>query len=205
MSIQIPIGYANVALNFQCAGRPRQYAVTFGVEQTSPPATPNGLAQLIDGAFTSGGAPFATLSNVLDSYTYLGVTLTLMTGTGAVPGVFPNSLVGTATAGASPGNVAYIVRKATLRGGKAGRGRMFSPCFNLAEGSIDSAGFISGGTQAALTTQWGNFLVNLATAGPLMNLLHGPPTGGGAVPAPDRVTSLAVEAEVATQRRRIRR
>lgn len=205
MSIIIPTGFANVSLNFNCAGRPRNYAVTFGVQNTVVPATPDGLALIIDGAFTSGGAPFASLANCLDSYTYLGVTLTLMTGTGPMPGAHANSLTGTASAGASPGNVAYLVRKTTTRGGKAGRGRIFAPPFNLAEGSIDSAGLLAGGTIAALTTQWQNFQLNLATAGCAMQLLHGPNKAGLPIPPPDLVTFLAVENQVATQRRRMRR
>jgi hypothetical protein len=205
VSIQIPVGYANVAIHLQCVGRSREYVVTHGITQTSPASTADGLAQLCDGAFTSGGAPASVPANMLQDYTYTGITLTLMTGTGAVPGQYVHSVAGTAGAGASPGNVAYIVRKSTNRGGKAGRGRIFVPCFNLAEGSIDSAGFMSGGTQAALNTAWNAYLVNLSVAGPGMFLLHGPNKAGTPIPPPDVVTGLSVELEVGTQRRRVRR
>lgn len=205
MSVQIPVGFANVSINLRCQGRPRDYAVTFGVQQTSPPVSADGIALLVDGALTSGLAPWATLTNCLDSYQYLGVTCTLMTSTGPVPGSFPNSRAGTAAAGPSPGNVAILVRKFTTRGGKAGRGRMFSPPFNVAEGSIDAAGLMASGTVTALTQQWQAFRSNLVTAGCPMVLLHGPNKAGTPIPPPDPVANLIVENQVATQRRRMRR
>lgn len=207
MSIIIPNGYANVAIHFQCTGRSREYIVTHGLNHFPTTLTADQLADACDAALAGPGGPISVPANMLAAYTYTGITLTLGTPTGPVPGVHAGVVAGTAAAGASPGNVAYLVRKHTGRGGKQGRGRMFVPPFNLAETSIDSAGFLSSGTAAALTTQWEAYRNNLfATgSGPAMVLLHGPTKAGGPIPAPDVVTSLSVELEVATQRRRIRR
>lgn len=203
MSVQIPVGYANVALNFQVQGRGRQYAVTFGIQPPVGLTNPDGMATLVDGAFTSTGAPFNNLANILNSYTYLGVTLTYMTGTGPIPGTRVVSLTGTATAGGMPPNAAYLVRKTTTRGGRAGRGRMFSPPFNLSELSVDSGGFLSPATAVALGTQWDDFRANLVASGVTMVLLHDV-NKAGTLPAPDTVTSLFVEQSVVTQKRRVR-
>jgi hypothetical protein len=204
MSVIIPIGYANVALNFQVAGRSRQYAITFGIRPDVGLTNPDGMATLVDGAFTSTGSPGQSAANILDSYTYLGVTLTYMSGTGAFPGTHSHVLTGTATAGGMPPNAAYLVRKVTSRGGRQGRGRMYVPPFNLSEISVDSAGFMSPATAANLSNQYEEFRNSMVTAGVTMVLLHDTPKSG-VLPAPDTVNTLVVEQSVATQKRRIRR
>lgn len=204
MAVIIPVGYANVALNFQVTGRSRQYATTFGIKPDVGLTNPDGMATLVDGAFTSDGAPGEAAANILDAYTYLGVTLTYMTGTGAMPGNHTDVIAGTATAGGMPPNAAYLVRKTTARGGKQGRGRMYVPPFNLAEASVDSAGFLPPATAAALGNQWEEMRLNMVLAGVTMCLLHDTPKSG-ILPLPDVVTSLFVEQSVATQKRRVRR
>jgi hypothetical protein len=204
MSVIIPVGYANVALGFQVAGASRAFAVTFGIQPAGGLTNPNGMATLVDSAFQSTGAPADSPTNMLNSYTYTGVTLTWMTGTGAFPGVHTSSVTGSAGAGGMPPNAAYLVRKVTTRGGRQGRGRMYCPPFNLSEISVDSAGFMSPSTAGGLSNQWDTFRAGLVTAGVPMVLLHDTPKSG-VLPVPDPVTVLSVETVVATQKRRVRR
>lgn len=203
MATIIPVGYGTCAWYFNCIGRTRNYAVTSGFQPAVPITDANAMATALSNSFTAVGSPAGSLGNILDSYTYLGTVVTFMTGTGPVGGAHSVAITGSATPGGMPPNAAYIVRKFTGRGGRQGRGRMYSPPFNLSELSVDSTGHLSGGTITALSAQWESFRALCDTNLVPLVLLHDTPKVGTA-PAPDTITSLVVEAQVGTQRRRLR-
>lgn len=130
------------------------------------------------------------------------------------------------TAAAHPQNVAYIIRKRSLRAGRRGTGRMYLP--GVPEANTDQAGNVSSGALTFLTQECTDFLTLLLTdaAGPPVLsavqpvLFHGNTTSttrsttgttktvtvtqGAPGPAPDDIISFRPDARVGTQRRRLR-
>lgn len=204
MSVNIPPGWGVCAWGFECLGRPRNYAITCGFQPASSGGDPNDFAAALDAAFTLTGAPAGDPANMLSTYRYLGTTVTYMTDTGPLPGAHSHVVSGTAGAGGMPPNAAYLVRKVTGRGGRQGRGRMYVPPFNMSELGVNSAGIIDPSVITALTAQFLAWRAGAATGGVPLYLLHGD-NKAGTIDAPDVITDVFVEAQVATQRRRLRK
>jgi hypothetical protein len=116
--------------------------------------------------------------------------------------VGPSAQVSSGTAGTggsghvSP-NVAVLIQKRTLLGGRRNRGRMFYP---VSEGEIDNAGALSSSFLTFASTQWLEFLAAIEAESLPMAVLHTDPAL-----TPVLVDTLAVQAVAATQRRRLRR
>jgi hypothetical protein len=127
------------------------------------------------------------------------VVLTIMTGTGPVSGTDTRSpLTGTNSGGGAAPNLAYLVRKTTDQGGRAGRGRMYIP--GLEETDVDAAGNLVGGIIATGNTVIGDMINDFSTNDVPLRLLHNNPAL-----TPGVITGLALQLKCATQRRRLRR
>lgn len=122
---------------------------------------------------------------------------------------------GVAVASGLAPNSAYLCTKNTAIGGRRGKGRMFIP--GVSETVVDPNGNLTGAFQTALQALVTDFFESLAINDNPMVLLHGPTTEwvlvdgqprrvpvAGAIPAPDDVVSLDLQATVGTQRRRLR-
>lgn len=106
-------------------------------------------------------------------------------------------LPGALTSNITSPNVSLLVKKNTALGGRQGQGRMYWP--GISEATIGSDGTIDGAFLTSAAGIFGTWLEELTTELIPMLLLH-----NNAV-APNAVTSLAVQAVGATQRRRLRR
>lgn len=205
MAVIIPEGYGNAAIRVQLDGKPREFVTTVGFKPDPAVTSPNSMASLLRLAFTSGGGPASSPANILDGWTFIGVTVTFMGALGPLPGESVSHVIGAASAGSMPPNGAYLIRKQTARGGKQGRGRFYVPPFNLSELSVDNLGVMSSGTVTALQTQWQAFFDACTVTGVPLYLLHDNPLPPRLPPPPDILTAIFIESQTATQRRRLRR
>lgn len=194
MTLVIPDGFGQAAYRFSLTGDPEVMISTIGVLWEGIGGDPQDTAESMRDQFMSvfSGA------DIIAGWSFLGVSLKAQSG-GGLPGVFeaPANVVGTAAIGAPPNNVSTLVKKITALGGRSGRGRMFLPPFNLNETSVANNGMITGAVLATMQTG-----INAAFWAANRVLLHDSATPGSPDPTP--ITSLIVDPQVATQRRRLR-
>lgn len=110
----------------------------------------------------------------------------------------PANFGGAATADVLPSNCAVLVKKLTGLPGRAHRGRFYYPSVGIAV--TDSNGMINPTSVSALQGAFNSFFDDVTSLDHVqtISLFH---TGTG---EPDAVTSLVVENQIATQRRRMR-
>lgn len=136
---------------------------------------------------------------IITGWTFEGVSVTRTTGGDPVNWEVLVPIVGTGGGESLTVNTAILVRKNTASGGRKQRGRMFVPPFNTNEGDVTAAGFLDGTYLASQNDGWADFLTSLAADDVFPWLLHTDPAD-----APTPITSLLVQPQVATQRRRMR-
>lgn len=193
MPLTIPAGFGLLAYQWGLATDPEVMICTLGL--AVDPLVSGPQVQLDEKADAMATAvPAAQLAG---GYAFLGCTLRVGDGSGSTT-VYeaPRNIVGTAGAVSLPNNCAYLVRKSTARAGRRGRGRMYLPPWIVAEADISNSGILTG---AALT----GLQAIVEDAFPLAGLvlLH---DDLPAVLAPDSITALTVDRQIATQRRRLR-
>lgn len=115
---------------------------------------------------------------------------------------------GARSAAMQPANVALLVQKRSLTGGRRGRGRLYVPWI-LRDEEVNEVGVVDGTALAAFQSHADDLLADMANGTTLDNpapmvILHDS-SGLGPEPGPSEVTSLTVDALVATQRRRLGR
>lgn len=190
----IPAGYAQINYVFTGTAIPLGAEVTFAVQLDDPADTPATVGAKAIAAL-NGSTLMAHLSSGV------AVTSTLVkfgpdaTGPSAVTGA---NLVGGGTAAASP-NVAFLVRKNTSSGGRAGRGRNYWP--GVPEAAVSEAGVVPSNIAAAMDGDLAALLASLLASDIPMVLLH---EVGAPLVNPSTVTSYVLDNKVATQRRRLR-
>lgn len=133
-------------------------------------------------------------------YQIIECRATTMLNDGPVTFVAPIGVVGTVSSQtAVPVNAAVLVQKRTARGGRMGRGRLFWPPGQLLETTVSPSGLISPAQLTDQQTKFTALLSQLNGNDVSMRLLH-----DDAIAAPDPVTSLVVQAVMASQRTRMR-
>jgi hypothetical protein len=192
--MEIPTGYAAVQMPLAHTGFPRTAMLTWGVQDVGPSANPGALANTI---FTPFNTRFQSLFDT--DVTYGPVRVRVNYGSGPVDGVGTSVASGTAVINSSPANVAVLVKKVSaLTPGRKGRGRFYWPWF-VDDTVVDELGFLQAGYVSGHQTVFNSWLGdNIAANVPLV-ILHN--TAG----TPASVTSLIVENQVGTQRRRLGR
>jgi len=99
-----------------------------------------------------------------------------------------------------PPNMAYLVKKVTLGGGRPNRGRFYLP--GVGEARVDDSGVVDGTFLSLLQghiDDWHDLIVSsIGTS----VVLH---AEGSPVTTPTPIESYVLDAKVATQRRRLRR
>lgn len=197
----IPVGYAEVTFRLHRIGAIRDSTWALGVNWAGAGVrTAQEIADDWDGFATAAGRPYAA-GNMLDSWQYLGTSVTLMDDTGPLIAKHDHVITGTLTspAVAMAPNCAILLRKRTALGGRRNRGRAYIPPVFPSEGSVDAAGVIAG---ASLTAIQG-FYDSMFT-GSLLNydrvLFH-----NEAPFTPTPINLLQFDGLIATQRRRLRR
>ena len=198
VTLVIPPGFAEVAIEIRNTGDPVPWFVTYGIDVSAA----GGDVEEIGGSCM---ASFANWTPQMSTDTTItGVNLTIgQDGPDPVRQFVaaPVTYTGAATGGKLPQNCALLVRKNTGAGGRRSRGRYFMPAV-VAEGAVDNVGLISGdalGVYQGLATE---HLEAQASEDVPMVLLHG--TGSSAIIDPTPVVSLSCDNVISTQRRRLR-
>lgn len=192
MALAVPIGFAQATWGWMLAGDPEPMFVTFGVDVFM-----GGDAQAMAEAIADSWEDFFGTGGTLDEYTFIGTRVALQDTPSGPPviGEAVRSEQGIVTGTTLPQNCAMLVRKNTGLGGRSGRGRFYFPPFAFPEADVSATGFIgtpAAGIQTALD--------NLLTGGWNMFLFH----DEALAIEPTQVTSLTLDARIATQRRRLR-
>lgn len=191
--MEIPIGFAAVAIKFGSSNAEHDPVVTFGVELDALPATAQEVADAVVAAAQTADLADLTMNGaLLSAEVKLGPSLT---GPSAVAPIGVGSLTGDLV---SP-NVAVLVRKLTASGGRAGRGRFYWPF--IQEAAVDSSGAIGSSTLDLYQGVFTAFRNALEANDVPPVLLHG---AASPITEPSSITAFTVDGRVATQRRRLR-
>lgn len=189
----IPVGYAQVNFKFGGLGLPLGGEVAIGVDNRGSDRT------ALDIATRCGANWVANLKEPTNTHVTLLTVLAKKgpNATGAFAEVVVNDTGTNATGDFNP-STAALVKKITGLGGRHGRGRMYLPMAGeddtLTGGQLQPT-FLTG-VQPSLD----DFLAQFTTDDLPMVLLH-----AVSLPLPTPVTSLAIEAQIAIQRRRNRK
>lgn len=202
----IPEGFGNAVFKWAIVGRRLPVSVSLGYVPDDATVDPTIHADTMYAAATAAGS-FAKAADMIIQYTFVGVTTTFNDGGTIVGGESTGpSVVGTQPQ-SNPMIISssFIVQKRTGLVGKQFRGRAYFPKCYGGEAGVDYLGNIDSAEVGAFQGYMDAFVVALsADAHPLiMQLLHHPPKTGVA-PVPTQITSLRVESNVGTQRRRLR-
>jgi len=190
----IPSGFAQVNWKFSGSAVPQGAEVTIGLEILVP-ATPAAVALAMGTAWEDWLSPHQVgtcdLTGVLVKFgpnsTGPSAEIALaVNGSASGPGLEPQ--------------VSVLIRKNTDDGGHAGRGRMYVPGFP--DAAFVDGGAMDGPTWTATQADVNSFLDELVSAAYIPVLLHG---AGSPLTTPSPITSLTLDHQCATQRRRNRR
>lgn len=188
----IPAGYSQVSLDFRTDPVGRTASVVFGVANGDGDS-PLSIAADVEVAV----APW--IENVVSIH----AVCTMIRVKNGPNASGPSGELGTALGGDVGGDmispqVTLLHTKFTALGGRKHRGRLFSPFSS--ESVVDSLGFVDGTHRGVINDKNEDLLTALAADNHAMVLLH-----AHGASAPDLVTDLICQPEVATQRRRLRR
>lgn len=202
--IFIPEGLTQALIRFRLTGDPQEMAITLGVGQAGADQTAEEEAANIAGAVTAAGSILGSPSEYYTQWTFVGVTTRKQTATGFEVGEEVVNAAGTATGDTLPVNTSMLVKKVTALGGRHNRGRCYMPLVGLDESDIDDNGMIASGELTSQQGRWDTFFDELVAADVVPCLFHYPYTGTPEPPETN-LTGFVVQAQVATQRRRLRR
>lgn len=191
----IPTGFAQINWQFTGDSCPTGAETTLGVDLGSFTDPPDDLAVVAGNLWETHINPqivtTCTLSGVLVKYG--------PNATGPSAQITTAHVGNLAAAGAAP-NTTYLVRKVTALGGRAGSGRMYVP--GVTEDDVDPDGTVTPAMVTLLQSNFDDLWDALDVGGFTPVLLH---SAGSPLSTPTPITSLRVDARVATQRRRLRR
>lgn len=198
MSLVIPPGFSQVVLRWGLVGDAEEMINTMGVSNsgiTDFQDLANDIAQVT--------REFLPVNVILIGYSFLGVKL-YVGQDGGPPAVYESVAVlhvGTNPGPALPPNCAYLVRKRTALGGRRGRGRMFMPAgVGPGEDSVPATGVMAEAQRVDLELRYNAWLDNW----PVPLYLFHDDEALTPLPNPTPITTVTVEARLATTRRRLR-
>lgn len=202
MALVIPVGFAQVTVPLRQANVVRAAVITYGIDIDAWTGSFSDLANwmTLDFDFAWG--------STLDSSVTIGPSTVTIGQDGTDNITVPGDVIATGNSDytSPPPNVAVLVRKNTLLGGRRNRGRIYIP-WAVNRLSIGETGIIDAAAVTDRQTDAGQWMTALDGThggnGPTpMVILHS--SGQTTVPPPTDVSGLVVEARVATQRRRNR-
>jgi len=190
----IPVSYAQANFIYTGNAVPNGAQWTLGLDISASAGTPALVAADLETEYIASGIA-ANLSNDANLTSILVKFGPDATGPSAIEAA---NVLATGGTGGVP-NTAFLVRKDTALGGKAGRGRMFLP--SVPEASVLQSGVLNSGVVTALQADMDSFFAGLASQGLVPVLLHG---DSSPLTTPTPITGFSVQSVVATQRRRLR-
>lgn len=196
MGILMPVGGHQATLRWTLAGDLQEQITTIGFDNVAILA-PTALAELIYDLCVSPGS-ICVAAEMLNDYTFNGVTVQNRQGDGMVVGEHLEPVNGVDSTSPITSNCALLVHKRTLAGGRRGRGRSMPPLYNINEAAVDVHGILAAPTYSFLGGIWDFLYTNMVSSGVPPELYH----EDGAPGTP--ITEFAVDLRIATQRRRMR-
>lgn len=191
----IPAGYAQVNFVFTGSNLPTGAECTLGLEVDGYAGTPQDLAEDCYNAWRDNMLAVQVSTTILsEARIKMGPN---DTGANAAFAGTNGGAIGSAAI--SP-NVAVLVSKNTIFGGRAGRGRFFYP--GTTESDTQGDGGVDAAYLAAAQTAVDGLWTDLTAVSALPSLLHG---ADSPLSVPTPIGSFTVQSRVATQRRRLRR
>lgn len=198
--VAIPAGFIESTFVFRCEGITRDMTWSCGWDCANfGTLTAAQMAQEIRGEFSEATTRPYAAANMIDSYTFVGVSVVKMLEDGPSIGQDFTAITGTATTDALPPNCAFLMNKNTASGGRRNRGRAFIPILTPGEASTNAAGVVDNGVVSAVTILYGAARVALVALGYDPVLFHQTPPY-----TPTPITSFSFSSLLATQRRRMR-
>lgn len=198
MAVVIPTGFAHVSFLMSLTGDPELMSVTCGFNVVGAVEGPQQLCDAFAGFWLTAFPANETQANWQ------------FRGTRMLVGDEPNSPISYETTLLIPGtsegtntlpqNCAYLVRKQTASAGRANRGRFYLPQFLGQEVDVSSTGMLSAAALASIQSKLDGLFADFATVPPV--ILH---DEFSPVTTPTPVTGFALQPQIATQRRRLRR
>lgn len=185
----IPVGFCQVNLIYAGTAAPQGAQVTFGLENGA--GGPEETAILVKDEWVTN-----LKGNVSGNLTLIGVLVKEGPNESGNFHLLPTNEAGAIGGDCDPPNTAILVTKNTALGGRKGRGRMYLP--GVFSANTSNSGIVDAALVTNIQNDWNDFRNALEAAGQDMVLLHGDTT------APTIITSLSVQARLATQRRRLR-
>lgn len=191
----IPSGFAQCNWQFGGLGLPTGGECTMGFDLGSYAGTPADLAEVLFNAWAT------TVITVQSPDIELRSTLVKYGPDATGPSaIYTDTAVGGNSGQSSPPQSTLLAQKVTEMGGRAGRGRLFIP--GVVDAGILAGGSLNPDTVTVFQTEL-NDLYALLTAGDFTPvLLH---SVGSPITTPTPITSLQVQSQSASQRRRNRR
>jgi hypothetical protein len=189
----IPDEYVNIHFLFTLTGDAEPMSFAIGAKFA-------GLAtyqDVSDDAYVAFSGGYGA-GNYYSQWTFLGTRVEIAAGAVAET-LIP--LPGTGgTLGTLVQNTTCLVKKLTGEAGRKFRGRCYVPPISLAEVDVSNTGMIDPTTLSTIQTNWDSFTGALSASTSIeeLYLFHTDPTD------PTQITDFQVEAQVATQRRRLR-
>jgi hypothetical protein len=196
----LPVGAGRYSHRFSLAGSSEVIVVTGGVLLEAGVSDVQGAADALHLAMVTFWQAVGTTNIVLEETTLaarltaggeLIVAQKLLTAGGInAPPILPS-------------NSTFLIKKRTVEGGRANRGRWYLP--GVREGSVDDLGTIAAATVANMTTRAEDYRTTVAGS-PLiagLALLHSP-RPLVLQPPPTIITQMVCDSKIATQRRRLR-
>lgn len=187
MTLNIPVGYYEVALEHHLGGSPRPAVCTFGVQYT-------GADFALDFQFLALAWGQKMMGSVNGSWTFAEARARDQLGAVAA---LAQSVAGGSSHPAATPNVAFLCQKRTGLGGRRNHGRFYLP--GVSEQDVDGSGNVDPSKTTELINNLSNTLGDWSTHHFFVVLLH----NGAFAPTP--VTFFGWSSVCATQRRRLRK
>lgn len=191
----IPSGYCQANYIWGGTSAPSGAECTLGFDVSGWAGTPDELAESIADQWTVD-----CRSNTVTTVTLVRVDVKFGPVATGPSGTFSINSAGLWSTAAAGPNTSYLLHKNTAFGGRAGKGRMYLP--GVAESAVNVSGVIDSGVASSITADWSDTLLALGIQGAEAVVLHG---DNSPITTPTPITSVAIDATSATQRRRLRR
>lgn len=189
----IPVGFAQVNLMFQGGAVPRGAQLTFGVDNTALDLSPANIAAAVKTVWD------ASIQDVtLDTLILSGIKVKKGPNSTGPEVLVPYNDPGLQTATAESPQVAFVVTKRSLLGGRKNTGRWFLPA--VRESYVDDGGLVDGAGGAAIQAKLVTWGAGLATADLPAVILH-----NDVLDTPTPIDSWDLTSKVGSQRRRLRK
>lgn len=192
MPLVIPEGFYEAAFHHIQNGTTRQAVCTLGLEYSGDDFEADAIEAV--------GGWVGLMGKLTNSIAFVKATMRNQVGI-----IWERAylVAGGDTDPGAPYNTAYLVKKTTSSPGRQNRGRLFLPGVN--ELLLDNNGMISGSKFTSLQTGLNDMKTTFEAHNFDPFLLHNSSSGGGSPVGPTPIAAFALQNQVATQRRRLRK